>query len=88
VPLEDLDPLDLMLGVADSIGAQIKDDIKSEQFSTSIPTKINLGASVSLTERFEIGILSHSVFNRGRFRSNAMLSSNLRLGNAVSLLLT
>ena len=88
VPLEDLDPLDLMLGVADSIGAQIKDDIKSEQFSTSIPTKINLGASVSRTERFEIGILSHSVFNRGRFRSNAMLSSNLRLGNAVSLLLT
>lgn len=88
VPLEDLEPDELFFGLSDSIVAQINKDLGAENFNTSIPTKVNLGVSLSLTDRIDVSLLSHSVFNRGSFRQSAMLSSNIRLGNAVSLLLT
>lgn len=88
VPLEDFEPLDMFFGVADSIVEEIKNDIKSERFRTTIPTKLNFSVSVALNDRIDVGLLSHSIFNRGSFRQSAMLSSNIRVGNALSLLVS
>ncbi len=88
VPLEDFEPIDMFFGVADSIVQEIKQDIKSEQFRTTVPTKLNFSVSVALNDRIDVGLLSHSIFNRGSFRQSAMLSSNIRVGNALSLLVS
>jgi hypothetical protein len=83
-----VDPSDLvddeMEKIEDSFRPK-KSEIGSDPFDMSIPTKIYLGGTYSVNDKFNVGLLDR-IYKNGDFSQNTLtLSANTLIGNFLSL---
>lgn len=62
-----------------------KNEIRSEAFDVSIPTKIYLGGTYQINNKFNIGLLDRLYMDRSNSNNSLTLSGNAMLGNCFSL---